>query len=126
MTANFFMQDQNITMVQGDTLAFGIEITDQHGELMDIDEAYFTAKMQYDDTVPFFQVSTTSSTAGQISREDTGKYSVRIAPAATTERAGQEPGQYLYDLVLHKNSDVFTVMRGALTVLPGITQGGAE
>lgn len=114
MTANFFMQDQNITMTQGDTLAFGLEIVDQYGEALDADSAYLTAKKSYEDACPSFQISTTASTAGQIKKESTGKYSVRVAPAATSSL---EAGLYHYDLSIHKNSDVFTVMRGVIELL---------
>ena len=42
MRTNFKMEDTYITMVKGDTLAFGVEFEDQSGNPIDIDTAYFT------------------------------------------------------------------------------------
>ena len=41
MRTNFSMQEENITLVRGDTLSFGIQL---YGEVNTLDSAYFTIK----------------------------------------------------------------------------------
>lgn len=47
---------------------------------------------------------------------------VRIAPEDTQNLS---PGQYYYDLEVGANGDVFTILRGILTLVPEITTTGA-
>ena len=44
--ANFTMQNENITLVRGDTLSFGIVM---YGDVQTLDSAYFTVKKDYND-----------------------------------------------------------------------------
>lgn len=111
---NFMMTDQYITMIKGDTLAFGVEIFDQFGVYMDIDEAYFTCKKSYSDNVPTFQKSMNNG----ISKDDTGRYRVRVAPDDTKNI---EYGRYFYDFQVRKDEDVFTIMRGVLDIEQDVT-----
>lgn len=114
MRTNFMMVDQYITMVRGDTLSFGVEIEDQFGKPLDIDDAYFTCKKSYQDEVGVFQKSMDSG----ITRASAGKYRVRIAPDDTEDI---EVGKYFYDFQIRKNGDVFTIMRGVLDVEYNVT-----
>ena len=44
MRTNFQFQDQNITMVKGDTLAFNVEVFDENNEPITVDSAFMTCK----------------------------------------------------------------------------------
>lgn len=102
----------NLSMIRGDTLAFGfvVEGIDQ------IDEAYFTIKKTKDATKYVCQ-----KTLGHgIQKDDeTGIYTVRVAPEDTYN---VEPNLYYYDLQLNAIDDVFTVLNGALKIDYDITR----
>lgn len=105
MRSNFKMENKNITMVKGDTLAFGIEI---EGLDQDLDTAYFTCKKSYTDPDMFRK-----SLGHGITKVDTGQYAVRVAPADTKDL---EAGRYYYDLEIGANGDIFTIMKGVLEI----------
>lgn len=106
------MKNKNITIVQGDTFAFGVEF---QGLDQDLETAFFTCK-DIDNETLIFQ----KSLADGISKVEDEKYRVRIAPEDTITRA---PGKYLYDFTIGVNSDNFTLMEGILTVTRSITRG---
>lgn len=111
---NFSMVDQVISMVRGDTLSFGVQIEDQTGALMDIESAYFACKKSYLDDENIFK-----KTLGDgITKAETGKYIVRVAPEDTAE---VEAGQYFYELRVGDNSDVFTILKGVINIEMDIT-----
>ena len=105
------MADFNITMVRGDTLSFGLEF---EGLEQDLDTAYMSCKSSYSATSNSFQ----KSLGNGITKVETGKYRVRVAPADT---ANLTAGTYYYDLQIGVNDDIFTIMYGSLTLLPDIT-----
>ena len=110
MRTNFSMQySEYITMVKGDTLSFGLEIKDQYGNMIDVDEAYMSCKKNLTDENEVFQ-----KTLGDgITRQEAGKYVVRVDPEDTQD---VEIGMYFYDFQIVKNGDVFTLMRGYLKI----------
>lgn len=101
----------NMTMTRGDTLAFAVEIG---GLDQDLDTAYFSCKKELSDESYVFQKTLTDG----ISKVETGKYRVRVAPSDT---AGLELGTYYYDLQIGVNSDVFTILRGRLKITYEVT-----
>ena len=105
------MKDTTITMVKGDTLAFTVSIANL---TQDLNSAYFSCKSSPEDTTYVFQKSLGSG----ISKVETGKYRVRVAPA-DTESA--EVGTYYYDLQLGLGDDIYTVKRGKLKIEYEIT-----
>lgn len=108
------MADRYITMVKGDTLSFGVEITDQEGNWLDIDAANFICKKNYTDQTAIF-----SKTLGSgITRDSAGHYAVRVAPSDTSSA---EAGLYYYAFRVTKGSDVYTIMRGILELDPEVT-----
>lgn len=109
--------DTNITMVRGDTLALGIELYDDDGELLtdDLTGAYFSCKADSDDEEYVFQKSLSDG----ISKRSTGVYSVRVAPEDTEDL---EAGVYYYDLEIQISSDVYTPIKGKLTLETDITR----
>lgn len=109
------MKDTKLSMVRGDTLAFGVVID---GLDQDLDTAYFSCKKNIDDTEYVFQKSLSDG----ISKVETGKYRVRVAPADTSEA---ELGDYYYDLQIGVNSDIYTVLRGKLIIEYEITEAEA-
>lgn len=111
MRTTFRMEDEYITMVRGDTLAFGMEIDGMEGQ--DLDSAFFTCRRNYTEPAAF------QKTLGNgISRVGEGQYAVRVAPSDT---AGLESGRYYYDLQIGLNGDVFTVLKGVLELEEDIT-----
>ena len=102
--------NQNLSMVRGDTAAFGMEITDLG---QDLESAFFTVRKSYDGDIVFQK-----SIGNGITKVSTGVYSIRIAPDDTKNI---EAGRYYYDLQIAANSDVFTVLIGVLDVEHDVT-----
>lgn len=100
------MADANLTMIRGDTAAFGVVYD---GTTQDLDSAYFTIKKDWSDISPIVQ----KSIGDGIAKADTSAYIVRVAPDDTEVL---EPGFYVYDLQLSLNNDVFTFLRGTLQI----------
>lgn len=107
------MQDKYITMVKGDTLAFGVEIEDENGSPVNITDAVFIAKKTYNALASVFEVSLGDG----ITKIADGVYSVRVAPEDT---ADNEPGRYFYQFKVMKNTDVYTIMRGIIELEPEV------
>lgn len=102
---------KNITMVRGDTLAFGMEF---EGLEQDLASAYFTCESNTTEDANIFQ----KSLGNGISKVSTGKYRVRVAPADTAEA---DIGFYNYSLKIGVNSDVFTILKGVLEIEDDVT-----
>lgn len=112
MRTNFFWKDNYISMVRGDTLAFGIKID---GLDQDLDKAYFTVKKNLTDDA----VSARVQLYDGIEKVETGKYIVRLAPAQTRNL---EAGKYYYDMQIKANGDVFTILKGVLELEHDVTR----
>lgn len=106
--------NKNFKMVVGDTESFGFEIKGVSG----IDAVYFSCKRDVQDISYLFQKSLENG----IEQRENNRFVVRIAPEDTQLL---NPGQYYYDLEVGANGDVFTVLRGILTLVPEITTTGA-
>lgn len=104
------MADYQITMVRGDTLSFGLVFD---GLDQDLDSAFFTVKKNETDGFMFQK-----RLGSGITKQDNGKYVVRIAPADTRNI---DAGYYHFDLEITANGDVFTIMIGILEVIQDIT-----
>ena len=101
----------NLVMTRGDTLAFSFEVEG----IDNLDEAYFTCKLNHDDDTYIFQKDLTDG----ISVVEAGKYRVRLAPADTEDI---ELGSYYYDLKIKKNGDAFTILKGVLDIEYNVTE----
>ena len=99
------MIDTNITMTRGDTMSFGVEYD---GTTQDLDAAFFVIKKA--DGIGDYVIK---SLGNGINKCGTGKYIVRVAPEDTANR---NAGEYPYALRLKLNSDVFTILKGTLTI----------
>lgn len=106
------MKNTNLTMTRGDTLAFAVEIG---GLNQDLSTAYFSCKKELSDESYAFQKTLTNG----ISKVETGKYRVRVAP---TDTKNLELGEYYYDLQIGVNSDIFTILQGRLTITYEVTE----
>lgn len=113
MRTNFQFQNENITMVKGDTLAFNVEIYDDNGNPILVDSAFFSCKKNLNDDVFTFQ----KSLADGISQTDS-LMTVRVAPEDTKE---VDAGEYFYDFQIGVGSDVYTLMIGCLTLMQDIS-----
>lgn len=109
----FLMQDENITMVRGDTLAFNCMVTDENQVPVQLDSAFFTCKKDPAGLVTVFQKSLGN---GIIQVDDL--ITVRVAPEDTLEA---DAGLYYYDFVIGSNADVFTILRGVLSIEQDVT-----
>lgn len=108
MRTNFKMENQNITMVKGDTLSFAIICKDQYDELIEFDTAYFTCKKNPGNIWNVFRKSLDDG----ISLVDE-HYVVRVPPDDTKYI---EAGRYFYDLEVGVDDDIFTLMKGILEI----------
>lgn len=102
--------ERYVTMTRGDTMSFGLEID---GLDQDLDTAFFTCKKNVTEGAVFQK-----SLGDGITKQETGKYVVRIAPEDTEDL---EPGKYFYDLELGANGDRFTILKGVLELEYDIT-----
>lgn len=118
MITTFRMEDQNISMIRGDTLAFNLVLYDENGELYteDLTDAYFTCKSnKIDDRYAFIK---TLANENGITKVKDGVYLIKVAPEDTRSL---EAGRYFYDLQVGMNDDVFTVMHGVLEIEQDVT-----
>ena len=113
MRTNFKMEDENITMVRGDTLAFNAEVVDENGDAITVDSAYFTCKKKASGAETVFQ----KALGAGISQTDE-LLTVRVAPQDTKE---VDAGRYFYDFQVGVGSDIYTVLRGVLTIEQDVT-----
>ena len=113
MRTNFQFQDQNITMVKGDTLSFNVQVFDKDGNPMEVDSAFMTCKKRPSSTDKIFQKSLENG----ISQSD-GMLLVRVAPEDTEDA---EAGQYFYDFQVGIAQDIFTIMIGMLSLEQNVT-----
>lgn len=100
-------KEKNLFHVRGDTLAFNFKLLDYEGNLTG---AYFSMKETFDSSTFIFQ----KTLGNGITNEGGGLYAVRVAPEDT---ASAEIRSYYYDLRIEAGSDVFTVMRGMITLV---------
>lgn len=109
--------NQNIEMVRGDTLAFNFQLVGLRGYTPTI---ILSCSDHYDNE-PIFTVSTEDAIniVKYDVTSDTSTYSVRIDPLKTS---GMELGTYYYDMELRLDNDVYTLMRGKLSLLYDVTK----
>lgn len=107
MRTNFEMQNQNITMIKGDTLSFNAQIIDENDEPMTVDSAYFTCRKSTTSENVFRK-----SLGDGITQED-ALLTIRVAPQDTVEA---DSGNYYYDFQIGIGEDIYTVMIGMLTI----------
>lgn len=113
MRTNFQMEYQDITMIRGDTLAFNVEVKDQDGNVVIIDDANMTCKKRLSSDENIFHKSLGSG----IIQAD-GLIFVRVAPEDTKE---VDAGRYFYDFNIHVGNDVYTLMIGVLSIEQDVT-----
>ena len=109
---------KNLEMVRGDTLSFGIEISDEEGHLVTPDTIAFSCKKTPYDTEYLFQKTLDDGISESQTKENT--YVVRVAPEDTEDA---ELGLYSYDLEIGLNGDIFTILIGTLKIISDITRG---
>lgn len=112
------MDYENVEMVRGDTLSFGLEVEFDEG-VQPLDSAYFTCKSNYEDVTPVFQKTLDDGIDIVSSGADSVVYRIRVAPGDTKNI---EPKNYYYDFQIGINHDVFTVLRGILKVDIDVTE----
>lgn len=104
---------RDISMVRGDTLSFGFQITGLEGQ--EPDEIYFSCKENLEDDTYIFSISLGNGIEKRSYEQatDTLTYGVRVAPELTED---VDLGKYFYDLQMDINDDVLTLMKGKLSI----------
>ena len=104
---------RDISMVRGDTLSFGFQVTGLGGA--EPDEIYFSCKENLEDDTYIFSISLGAGIEKRSYDQatDTLTYGVRVAPEFTESVAF---GKYFYDLQMDINDDVLTLMKGKLSI----------
>ena len=113
MRTNFQFQDQNITMVKGDTLAFNVQVFDENHDPVTVNSAFMTCKKRPNSTDKVFQKSLDNGIV-----QSDGMMVVRVAPEDTSEA---DAGQYFYDFQIGIGEDRFTIMIGILSLEQDVT-----
>ena len=113
MRTNFQMENENITMIRGDTLGFNVEVTDEDGNAVTVDYADFTCKKLAANNKSVFHKS-----LGDGIRQQDGLLTVRVAPEDTHE---VDAGRYFYDLCIGVGNDKYTIMKGVLNIEQDVT-----
>ena len=111
------MEKTNLEMIKGDTLSFAVEI-EFDDKPQELEKAFFTCKNNLDDSDVVFQKALGKGISFSKQERNKMYYVVRIAPEDTKDI---ESGHYFYDMQIELNSDVFTILTGALKVRHGIT-----
>ncbi len=111
------MEKTNLEMIKGDTLSFAVEI-EFDDKPQELEKAFFTCKNNLDDDDVVFQKALGKGISFSKQERNKMYYVVRIAPEDTKDI---ETGHYFYDMQIELNSDVFTILTGALKVRHGIT-----
>ena len=109
-------KEKNFFHVRGDTLAFNFKMLDYTDALTG---AYFSCKKNYDATDYIFQ----KSLGDGITSMGDGVYEVRVAPEDTAEADIQA---YYYDLRIEAGNDVYTIVRGIMTLVDQIGEVTSE
>lgn len=112
------MEKTNLEMVRGDTLSFAVEI-EFDDKPQELEKAFFTCKKNLDDGDAVFQKTLEDGISFKKQERNKMYYVVRIAPEDTKNI---EAGHYFYDMQIELNSDVFTILTGALKVNYEITE----
>lgn len=103
---------KNFDIIRGDTLMFTIDIENLEE---DLDSCYFSCKKNINDEYYTFQKSLENG----ITKIDTGKYQIRVAPEDTKSK---DIGIYIYDLQIGIGQDIYTVMTGQFSINKEITE----
>ncbi|MBR2160587.1 MAG: hypothetical protein IJ938_04650 [Clostridia bacterium] len=109
---------QDIEMVKGDTLEYGIQLQGLEGAEPNI--VFSCALNYYDDVLFNADLEDGINRDSYDAETDTATYSIRIAPEKT---ASLDLDRYYYDLQMVLGDDVITLMRGRLTLLYEVTKG---
>ena len=113
-----FKNDLNLEFTRGDTFSFGVRIYELGQALT---SAKFTCKKNVDDTTPLFQKTINNGVTLDSVDMDDYFYKVRVAPEDTKDL---EVGKYFYDFQIEVNGDIFTILKGVLTLEYDVSEGG--
>ena len=108
------LENYDITMMRGDTLAYRIEVSFPQGVTPLIpDEIRMTCKRLSDSMTPLFALS-----IGNGITADGAGWDVRVPPEATAKAT---PGVYHYDVEFTFGDDVYTPLFGDLIIVQDVT-----
>ena len=113
-----YNNDLNLEFTRGDTFTFGIVLYELGQNL---DGAKFTCKQNVDDETPVFQKTLGSGVTLEKVDMDDYTYKIRVAPADTEDL---EAGKYFYDFQIEVGQDVFTILKGVLTLEADVSERG--
>lgn len=113
--STFKMEHENIRMIKGDTLSFGVDVRDDKGALINVESMALTVKSMENGSKYIFQ----KILGNGITKNETG-YIIRVAPEDTEN---EKAGKYLYDIQIGVNHDIFTLSHGLFEIEGDITSG---
>ena len=105
------MDNYFLSLIRGDSFSFGLDF---EGLDQDLETAFFSVKKNAKDEAYSFQ----KSLGNGITKQETNKYVIRVAPEDT---AGLEAGKYVFDLQIGVNGDIFTPMIGIFNLVQDVT-----
>ena len=109
------MTKYDMSMVRGDTLVFFFKINELSSNR--VDSLMFTCKQNDTDDAEIFQKTIGDGITLVDSEENLWK--VRVAPEDT---AGITGGKYVYDIQLGIGDDIYTPIKGKMTIIQDVTE----
>lgn len=108
-------QHITMSMIRGDTKTFYL-VFDGDGLSEDLTQVWCTCRKDYTSEDVVFAKTLTG---GGVTKEDTNRYLIRIAPMDTLTTL---PGVYKYDVQYQYGEDVYTPIIGDLVINYGVTE----
>jgi len=108
--------NQNIDMVRGDTLDFNFQLQGLTEEECETLKVTFAITDNYALGAQV-EVDTASGITLEEYTDGVALFNVRLSPDATKN---MDVARYFYDLQIKNDTDVITLMRGILTLLPEV------
>lgn len=110
---------QNLEVVYGDTLSFGVELTFETGEPKEPTSMYFSVSENYD-SHPFLTVGFGNGIT--LAKKEGNKLYYRVRVDQNDTSSFSQYKRYKYDLQVNISGDIYTIMRGNLIVDPQVTE----
>ena len=119
------MKENNIEMIRGDTLAFGIKIElhpdSGDSSTLNVSSIFMTVKNSLNGSpiVQLYRNGDEQDDNHSITKVEDGLYRVHMCPEDSNKL---EAGQYYYDVQITCNGDRFTILYGVLQVYEDVTK----
>lgn len=116
---NVKTKEINREMFRGDTHTFTIQLLDKNKTPIELNDAFLSCKASNKDNIYVFQ----KTIGNGITQIKDGIYRFKINPSDTENIKCMD---YIYDIEIKMNEDVFTIMYGKLKVREDVTRHNGE